>query len=177
MNLDERREKIAQMSKSIFQYCLSQTSSYQESEDLSQEILLTLCESIENLRDDKAFYAFIWRTADNILKGWYRKKDKRNYAELDDNLPDNSWERLAEQTQTNEQLTCITRELARLNSNYRRVMVAYYIDSLSVAEISARFSLTQSMVKYLLFQSRNRIRKGVIMEKVFGELSYRPVEF
>lgn len=177
MNLDERREKIAQMSKSIFQYCLSRTSSYQESEDLSQEILLTLCESIENLRDEKAFYAFIWRTADNILKGWYRKKDKYNYAELDDHLSDDSWERLAEQTQENEQLTRITRKLARLNSNYRRVMVAYYIDSLSTAEISARFSLTQNMVKYLLFQSRNRIRKGVVMEKVFGELSYRPVEF
>ena len=34
MNLDERREQIARMSKSVFQYCLSRTSSYQESEDL-----------------------------------------------------------------------------------------------------------------------------------------------
>lgn len=90
MNTYERREKVAQMSKSIFQYCLSRTSSYQESEDLSQEILLTLCESIENLRDEKAFYAFVWRTADNILKGWYRNKDKHSNAELDDTIPDNS---------------------------------------------------------------------------------------
>ncbi|MGN1105483.1 MAG: sigma factor, partial [Huintestinicola sp.] len=59
MNTHERREKVARMSKSIFQYCLSRTSSYQESEDLSQEILLTLCESIENLREEKAFYAFV----------------------------------------------------------------------------------------------------------------------
>ena len=156
MNTYERREKVAQMSKSIFQYCLSRTSSYQESEDLSQEILLTLCESIENLRDEKAFYAFVWRTADNILKGWYRNKDKHNTAELDNNLPDDSWERLAEQTQENEQLTLIIRELALLNSNYRRVMVAYYIDGLSVRDISARFSLTQSMVKYVLFQLKSR---------------------
>ena len=176
MNTHERREKVAQMSKSIFQYCLSRTSSYQESEDLSQEILLTLCEGIENLRDEKAFYAFVWRTADNILKGWYRNKDKHNTAEMDDDLPDDSWEHLAEQTQENEQLTLITRELALLNSNYRRVMVAYYIDGYSVKDISARFSLTQSMVKYLLFQSRNRIKEGITMERNFGELSYRPVE-
>ncbi len=177
MNTQERREKIAQMSKSIFQYCLSRTSSYQESEDLSQEILLTLCESIEHLRDEKAFYAFVWRTADNILKSWYRNKDKRNTAVLDDTMPDHSWEDLAEQAQENEQLSLIARELALLNSNYRRVMVAYYVDGLPVKDISARFSLTESMVKYLLFQSRNRIRKGVVMEKAFGELSYRPVEF
>lgn len=139
MDIDECREKVAQMSKSIFQYCLSRTSSYQESEDLSQEILLTLCDSIANLRDEKAFYAFVWRTADNILKGWYRNKDKRNTAELDDTIWDAAWERLAEQTQENEQLTLIMRELALLNSNYRRVMVAYYIDGLSVRDISARF--------------------------------------
>lgn len=61
MDIDECREKVAQMSKSIFQYCLSRTSSYQESEDLSQEILLTLCDSIANLRDEKAFYALASR--------------------------------------------------------------------------------------------------------------------
>ena len=176
MNTYERREKVAQMSKAVFQYCLSRTSSYQESEDLSQEILLTLCESIENLRDEKAFYAFVWRTADNILKGWYRNKDKHNTARLDDTISDNSWEHYEEQAQKNEQLALLTRELALLSSNYRRAMVAYYIDGLSVREISARFSLTQSMVKYLLFQSRNRIKEGITMERNFGELSYRPVE-
>ena len=176
MNTHERREKVARMSKSIFQYCLSRTSSYQESEDLSQEILLTLCESIENLREEKAFYAFVWRTADNILKGWYRNKDKHNTVLLDDTISDNWWENFEAQAQENEQLALLTRELALLSSNYRRVMVAYYIDGLSVGDISARFSLTQSMVKYLLFQSRNRIKEGITMERNFGELSYRPVE-
>ena len=176
MNTHERREKVAQMSKSIFQYCLSRTSSYQESEDLSQEILLTLCGSIENLRDEKAFYAFVWRTAENILKGWYRDKDKRAAVELDDNVSDGSYEAREEQEELNEKLHLITRELSLLNSNYRRVMVAYYIDGLSVRGISARFSLTQSMVKYLLFQSRKRIKEGVTLERTFGEYSYNPVK-
>lgn len=176
MDTQERREKVAEMSKAIFQYCLSRTSSYQESEDLSQEILLKLCDSIEELRDEKAFYAFVWRTADNILKGWYRNRIKRGTAELDDTIPDDPWEKLEEQAEENEQLTLITRELSLLNSNYRRVMVAYYIDGLSVKDISARASLTQSMVKYLLFQSRKRIKEGITMERTFGEYSYNPVK-
>lgn len=175
MNTPERREKIAQMSKSIFQYCLSRTSSYHESEDLSQEILLTLCDSIINLRDEKAFYAFVWRTADNILKSWYRNRNKHITAELDDNVSDGSYEAREEQAELNEQLRLITRELSLLNSNYRRVMVAYYIDGFSVKDISARFSLTQSMVKYLLFQSRKRIKEGITMERTYGEYSYNPV--
>ncbi|MBR4622430.1 MAG: sigma-70 family RNA polymerase sigma factor [Ruminococcus sp.] len=175
MDTAERREKIAQMSQSIFQYCLSRTSSYQESEDLSQEIILALFESIENLRDERAFYGFVWRTADNILKGWYRDRDKRNTAELDENISDSCWEKLEEQADENEQLRLMTRELSLLNSNYRRVMVAYYVDGLSVRNISERFSLSQSMVKYLLFQSRKRIQEGVNMERTYGRLSYQPV--
>ncbi len=177
MNTDERMEQIAQMSKSIFSYCLSRTSSYHEAEDLSQEILLACCESIDNLRNEKAFYAFIWRTADNILKSWYRKKSKYSESELDENVADNVWDKLDEQSQNNEQLSLIRRELAILNSDYRKVMIEYYFNKRSVKEISALFSISESMVKYLLFQSRNRIRKGVVMEKAFGELSYRPVEF
>ena len=62
MDINERREKIAEMSQSIFQYCMTRTNSYQESEDLSQEIVLTLFECIEKLRDEKAFYGFVWRS-------------------------------------------------------------------------------------------------------------------
>ena len=80
------------------------------------------------------------------------------------------------QAAENEQLRLITRELSHLNSNYRHVMVAHYVDGLSVKEISERFSLSQSMVKYLLFQSRKRIREGINMERTYGKLSYRPVE-
>lgn len=176
MTLQERRELIAQMSKAIFQYCLSRTGSYQESEDLSQEIMLTLCESIENLRSEKAFYGFVWRTADNILKQWYRGRDKHTTARLDESVSDGSWEAREEQSELNEQLYLLTRELSLLNSNYRRVMVAYYIDGLSVGDISARFSLSPSMVKYLLFQSRKRIKEGILMERNYGEYSYNPVK-
>ena len=85
------------MSKAIFQYCLSRTNSYQESEDLSKEIMLRLFESVEKLRNERAFYGFVWRTADNILKGWYRDKDKRCAAELDETISDGSWEALEAQ--------------------------------------------------------------------------------
>ncbi|MBR1824910.1 MAG: sigma-70 family RNA polymerase sigma factor [Ruminococcus sp.] len=61
-----------------------------------------------------------------------------------------------------------------MNSNYRRTMVAYYVDGMSVKDISARFSLTQSMVKYLLFQSRKRIKEGITMEKILEDTATTP---
>ncbi|SEK99133.1 RNA polymerase sigma factor [Ruminococcus albus] len=175
MNRDEYSEQIAQMSKSMFRYCLSRTNSYHDAEDLAQEILLISCKGENSFPNEKAFYAFVWRTAENILRGWYRDKNRHDISELDETLSDGSWESLEEQAAENEQLRLLTRELSHLNSNYRHVMVAHYVDGLSVKDISERFLLSQSMVKYLLFQSRKRIREGVNMERNYGKLSYQPI--
>lgn len=180
MTTEERREQIAQMSRTIFQYCLSRTSSYQDAEDLAQEILLESCRCIENLREEKAFYAFVWRTADNILKTHYRRQKKRRECEVADSqsadmLSVDSFRELEEMAETDEQLGLIVRELKILNSNYRRAMIEYYFNGRSVKEISALFSISESMVKYLLFQSRKKIREGVNMERNYGKLSYDPV--
>ncbi len=176
MTRDEYSEQIAQMSKSMFRYCLSRTNSYHDAEDLAQEILLISCKGENSFPNEKAFYAFVWRTADNILRGWYRDRNKRDTAELDETISDGSWEALEEQAAENEQLRLITRELSHLNSNYRHAMVAHYVDGMSVKDISEGFGISQSMVKYLLFQSRKRIREGIDMERNYGKLSYDPIE-
>lgn len=81
-----------------------------------------------------------------------------------------------ERAEDREQLCRIIRALAGLSSDYRRAATAYYIDGNSVREIAERFSLSESMVKYLLFQSRKRIREGIGMDMESGRLSYDPVD-
>ena len=176
MTADEYKKQIVQMSKTMFRYCLSRTDSYHDAEDLSQEILLISCKGENKFPNEKAFYAFVWRTADNILKSRYRAKNIFDTQELDENISDDSWKELEDEMREKEQLSLIVRELALLSSNYRRVMTAYYIDGLSVKNISLRFSLSESMVKYLLFQSRKKVKEGVNMERNYGKLSYAPVE-
>lgn len=62
--------QIGQMSKTIFRFCLSRTRSYHDAEDLAQEILLIACRKGNRFENEKAFYAFVWKTAANVLKGW-----------------------------------------------------------------------------------------------------------
>lgn len=172
----QRKEQVAGMSKTIFSYCLSRTSSYTEAEDLSQEILLECIKSIVNLRDEKAFYAFVWRTADNILKKFYARKKRILECELDENLSDDPYREIEERAQTDMQLGLINRELAFLRSSYRHVMIEHYINQRSVKDIAQILSISESMVKYLLFQSRKRIKEDITMEKIYGQYSYNPVK-
>ena len=168
--------QVEQMSKALFRFCLSKTGSYHDAEDLAQEILLIACRTTNHFENEKAFYAFVWKTAGNILNSWYRGQAKQHTEALDEQLPDRRHAELEEQAEDHEQLRLILRELARLSSDYRRVSVAYYIDGRSVREIAGDFSLSESMVKYLLFQSRKHIREGMMMERELGRLSYDPVE-
>ena len=49
MNDKELSEKIAEISKTIFSYCMAKTPTREEAEDLSQEILYELIKSAENI--------------------------------------------------------------------------------------------------------------------------------
>jgi len=60
----------------LFSYCRARTGSKEEAEDLSQDIILELLKTRENLRDDKAFYGFMWAVAGNVYKNWCKKRAK-----------------------------------------------------------------------------------------------------
>ena len=73
-------EKIAEISRTIYSYCRAKTPSQQDAEDLSQDILLELMKSVDNIRNDKAFYAFMWGVAGNVYKQWCRKQKKISHV-------------------------------------------------------------------------------------------------
>lgn len=166
----ELREKIAEASKTIFTYCRSKTSTREDAEDLSQDILYELMKSSGSIRDDKAFYGFMWAVAGNVYKQWYRKKLKNSTSELTDDLP--AEEDFPEDEE--KDLLLLRRELTLLSEKYRKATILYYIKGLSCSEIASALDLSESMVKYLLFKSRKILKEGMNMERNLGELSYNP---
>lgn len=163
-------EKIAEISRTIYSYCRAKTPSQQDAEDLSQDILLELTKSVKNIRNENAFYAFMWGVAGNVYKQWYRKKLKNNTCELSEDIP--SEDQLSEDD--SERLYLLRRELTLLSEKYRKATILYYIEGRSCSEISDLLAISESMVKYLLFKSRKILKEGMNMERNLGELSYNP---
>jgi len=170
MNENELHEKIAEVSKTIFSYCMTKTPTREEAEDLSQDILYELIKSTRNIRHDNAFYAFMWGVAGNVYKQWYRKKLKNNTCELTEDITsedDPSEDNIGD-------IYLLRRELTLLSEKYRKATILYYIDGRSCSEISSILAISESMVKYLLFKSRKILKEGMNMERNLGELSYNP---
>ncbi len=169
MSETELHQKIAEVSKTIFTYCMTKTPTREDAEDLSQDILTELIKSAENIRDDKAFYAFMWGVAGNVYKQWYRRKLRDNTYELPDEIPEET-----ETEEDNGDIYLLRRELALLSQKYRKATIMYYIEGRSCAEIASLLAISESMVKYLLFKSRSILKEGMSMERTLGELSYNP---
>ena len=94
--------QIGRMSKAMFRFCLSRTGSYHDAEDLAQDILLVACKTTNHFESEKAFCAFVWKTAGNILKSWYRRRSGQHTEKLAEDMPDHRYEELEEQAQDHE---------------------------------------------------------------------------
>lgn len=169
-------ETITSAAQTILSYCMARTRNQQDAEDLSQEILYALTKSSANLRDDAVFYGFMWSVAGNVTKAWYRKKARREIEiPCDDMVSVSDNAGLFDGAEDgDESIACLRRELSILSAKYRRATVLYYMRGMSCGEIARLLDISESMVKYLLFQSRAILKEGMTMERTYGTQSYDP---
>lgn len=169
----ELDKKMAEVSKTVLSYCMARTSDWHDAEDLAQDIMLQITRSAPNIRDDSAIYAFMWSAAKNVCKQWLRKRQRAKICELPENIHDENGD-LDIIFDEKSDIYLLRRELSLLSEKYRRATILYYLHNKSCSEIASLLSVSESMVKYLLFKSRSILKEGMIMERSYGEQSYNP---
>ncbi len=172
MDKHELDTKITQAAKTILSYCAARTSDFYEAEDLAQDIILEICKSAGNIRNADAFYGFMWAVAGNVYRQWLKNKAKKKEWEPAGDVYD---EAALLRDETSE-AALLRRELTLLSEKYRKAVILYYFENKSCSEISNHLSISESMVKYLLFKSRQILKEGMHMERNYGEQSYHPKE-
>ena len=170
MDKQELDIKIEEIAKTLLSYCSARTSNHFEAEDLAQDIILEVYKSSDKIRNVDAVYGFIWAVAGNVYKQWCKRRARNKECELTDNIPDTA-ELFEEDDST---MYLLRRELTLLSEKYRKAVVLYYIENKSCFEISNHLSISESMVKYLLFKSRQILKEGMNMERNYGQQSYNP---
>ena len=164
----------------IFYFCLRKTGSSTEAEDLSQDIALAVISALNDGTIPTAFSGWVWQIARNRYALWADKKHRRSEAlstaEVSDlEIADES-ENILDEMIRSEQLSLLRRELAFIKSDYRNIIVAYYLENQSLREISATLSLPTETLKKRLQRARNILKEGMNMAREFGVRSYKPEE-
>ena len=129
-----------------------------KAEDLTQDIALQIITALHKGTIPTSFSAWVWQIARNCYSVWAKEKHKRNESVTgsdigDYEIEDESKNILDEMIHTDE-MALLQRELAFIKSDYRNIVVAYYIENKSVREIADSLSLSTNTVKSRLLRAR-----------------------
>jgi RNA polymerase sigma factor (sigma-70 family) len=168
-------EKILDSMKSIFAFSRSRVSDATEAEDLSQQIITELLSSADALKNENAFYGWMWAVAKNTYSNYIRARKKENFTPIEnENYISDSKADVENNLLKKEDINILRREMSFLAHQYREAVVKYYIEEKSCSQISAELSVTVETVKNLLFKARKILKEGINMERKYGEKSYNP---
>jgi len=162
----------------LFYFCLKKTGSYTEAEDLTQDIALQIITALNKGTLPTSFSAWVWQIARNRYSVWAKEKHNRNESVTGSDIGDyeisDESENILDEMIHTEQMALLRRELAFIRSDYRNIVVAYYIENKNVREIAESLSLPINTVKSRLLRARQILKEGMNMAREFGKLSYNP---
>ncbi len=162
----------------LFYFCLKKTGNHIEAEDLTQDIALQIIMALNKGTIPTNFSAWVWQIARNRYSVWAKEKHSRNESVNGDHIGDyeieDESENILDEMIHTEQMALLRRELAFIKSDYRNIVVAYYIENKSVRDIAASLSLSISAVQQRLHRARIILKEGMDMAREFGKRSYNP---
>lgn len=176
MEQKKAAQLVSENLKNLYAFSLSNLYDKSEAEDLTNDIVYEVLKSANRLKNDEAFYGFMWRIAENTFKMRIRKKQAQ-FVAFDEDFVGVYWTTPEDEFIKGEEINILRRELSLLSKQYREVTVAYYFHGKSCSEISKDFQVSMDMVKYYLFKTRKLLKEGFGMTREFGEKSYNPGVF
>ena len=136
--------------------------SRQVSEDLTQESFLNAWGHIGQLRDGKALNSWLYRTAGNVSKlYWRRHKDNVAVSIEGIDVPDGS-EVECDKTGHLEQLGQLKNAVGKLPVKLRQAVVLHYMQHLTIAEAAEAVGVRKGTLKSRLNRALEALRRQVI---------------
>lgn len=170
----------------LFGFCYIRTKDSHEAEELCSDIVFALVKTARTEGEIGELHAFIWRVAHNVYADFSDKKRRAAERAYVGNPEDellllealDTVETLVEASLEEEeaayQLKRIYRQISFLTKAYREVMIAFYLDGLSVKDIASMQGVKETTIKQRLFSARNLIRQEE--EKGTGKVAMEKME-
>ena len=160
----------------VFYFCLRKCGDPTEAEDLASEITCEIMAALRKGTVPVSFAGWVWRIARNRYSRWADAKRRRSELISGDELPAEPGIIDENDDPDAERLSALRRELAFIREDYRRVLVAHYIDDRPVQDIADGLGLSRGTVLSRLHRARKQMKEGMNMAREFGARSYKPEE-
>jgi RNA polymerase sigma-70 factor, ECF subfamily len=135
-------------------FCRARAASSEEAKDLVSETVLRAFENLHKLRDEKAFLAFLFGIASNVLRKEYRRKKFRALFDSSkaERIPDPS---SRSESEIDAQL--LYEAIQKLPAKSQEAIVLHSISGFSLEEVAAIQDSSLSAVKVRIMRAKERL--------------------
>jgi RNA polymerase sigma factor (sigma-70 family) len=150
-------------------------------EDLAQEVLLQIYSSVK--RDHFAnnqiekLENYVWKIAHYVWCHYLRRNESYKMLISIDDMPfvdeSDSADEYADNEEEKQLIAYMRQRISRLNYLQREIMISFYIDGNSIKQISEQLSISESAVKWHLFDTRKKLKKEITTMSN-NDFIYRP---
>lgn len=147
----------------LYGFCYARTNDSHEAEELCSDIIFALIKTAHTDGDIESVYPFIWRVARNVYADFsnHRRKQSERFYEGDSDEVIAGLVQEDTSDDSEELLSSVYRRIAFLTKAYREVMILFYLEGLSTAEIAVRQGTSEGAVRQRLFSARQKIKSEV----------------
>jgi RNA polymerase sigma-70 factor (ECF subfamily) len=152
---------VKEYSSQIYLYLARLTGKGEDAEDILQETLIRIAESLHSLKDPSSLKTWAFRIATNTAMDQFRKNGRYSIVEFDENIhePDEQESGVEDKVIVDEMNECIRNEMSRLAPHYHTVLILYFFEHMSINEIADICGITVSAVKVRLHRGKNLLKK------------------
>ncbi len=159
------KELNSELLDKIMGFAYARTGSSQDAEELCSDIVYELVKAGHKEGEIQEFHAFVWKVAHNVYADYSEKRQKkaiRAYQGDPEEVFENMIALELDEEDYEEEILRIVNAISFLTKAYRDVMILYYFEGKSVAEIADFLNVSETAVRQRLFFARNTIKDEVL---------------
>lgn len=171
MNVTELEKCISLYGNEIYSFCRRLTNSKLEADELYQDTFLKAVEMIEQIQPESNPKSYLLSIAVRLWNNKRRKYAWRNRIAGMENLTEEKQDlcrgencSVEEQIIAQEQAAVLRKKINELGDKYRVPIYLYYMEELSIKEISKVLKIPKGTVKSRLFKAREVLKKKLEVE-------------
>lgn len=157
----------------LYRFCYARTSYTTEAEELCSDIMYAVVKAGRSEEGHAAGEirkpeAYFWAIAHRVYADYCAKRRAESLRraegdaqELLQGIPDRAQEEWERQEEDRLALGAIFRQIANLSKIYREIVIAFYLDGQTSAQIADKFGISETTVRQRLFSARQEIRNEV----------------
>jgi len=167
-------EEILPFVEPIYRFSCKRLSNRQDAEDLSGDILLHVLDGMGRYQIE-SLEAWVWRIAHNRYARFIRERKRRQSMLSEKELYELEDYCQVDEEALEEEYESVFCCLHTLSSDYRDIFMDYYIREMSVKQLSQKYLLPETTVKWRLNVGRSKIRERIgakQMDKVYQRIHW-----